>query len=65
MKPCPASRRRPSGLAAALAGALLAALPSAGLAAEPVDIELVLALLRVWVARAREGSQTIAVEAAE
>jgi signal transduction histidine kinase/HAMP domain-containing protein/CheY-like chemotaxis protein len=33
--------------------------------AKPVDIELLLALLRVWVARAREGSQTIAVEAAE
>ena len=33
--------------------------------AKPVDIELLLALLRVWVARAREASQTVAVEAAE
>ena len=32
--------------------------------AKPVDIELLLALLRVWVARAREGSQP-AVAAAE
>jgi CheY-like chemotaxis protein len=33
--------------------------------AKPVDIELLLALLRVWVARAREASQTVAVQAAE
>ena len=33
--------------------------------AKPVDIELLLALLRVWVARARETSQTVAVQAAE
>jgi CheY-like chemotaxis protein len=32
--------------------------------AKPVDIELLLALLRVWVARAREGSQPV-VAAAE
>jgi len=37
--------------------------------AKPVDIELLLALLRVWVARSREGASTAAtlipLEAAE
>jgi DNA-binding response OmpR family regulator len=33
--------------------------------AKPVDIELLLALLRVWVARGREAAVAAALEAAE
>jgi CheY-like chemotaxis protein len=33
--------------------------------AKPVDIELLLALLRVWIARARESSSAISMQAAE
>jgi DNA-binding response OmpR family regulator len=33
--------------------------------AKPVDIDLLLALLRVWIARSREGSRTATAESAE